>query len=80
MIGEVDAVDIFYFDFRKVYDVIPHKRLLMKIASYSIGGKLNWIGAFPTGRLQSVTINGVNSNSSSVKSGEPQGSVLGPFF
>ena len=74
-------VDIIYFDFKKTFDTVPHRRLLLKLKSYGIGGNLlSWINSFLTGRVQRVTLNNVYSEWSSVVSGVPQGSVLGPML
>ena len=75
------VVDTIYLDFAKAFDTVPHCRLLGKLASYGIKGKiLNWIKSFLSGRTQIVKVNGENSTPVSVKSGIPQGSVLGPIL
>ena len=33
-------VDLIYFDFKKAFDQVPHKRLILKLKMLGIGGKL----------------------------------------
>ena len=41
------AIDIIYFDFAKAFDRVPHKRLMVKLASYGISGNVfEWIRSF----------------------------------
>ena len=74
-------VDVIYFDFQKAFDTVPHKRLIGKLYSYGIRGRLlNWIENFLKDRKQRVLLDGQTSNWSDVTSGIPQGSVLGPIL
>ena len=58
------VVDTIYFDFVKAFDsVVPHERLLGKLKSYGINGKvLEWIKAFLSNRRQIVSVNGMKSD------------------
>ena len=66
-------------DFSKAFDKVPHERLLSKLHSFGVRGKLlNWIRAFLTNRFMRVKVNEAISQPATVTSGVPQGSVLGP--
>ena len=68
-------------DFAKAFDTVAHKRLLRKLESHGIDGNLyRWIQSFLEGRTQRVVVDGETSGPASVKSGIPQGSVLGPLL
>ena len=74
-------VDSVYLDFAKAFDTVPHRRLLGKLKAYGIEESiLNWVQASLEGRTQEVMVNGCRSESESVISGVPQGTVLGPVL
>ena len=71
--------DIFYLDFAKAFDKVPKARLLQKLRTKGISGNiLNWIENWLTERTRSVRVGNISSSNCDVKSGVPQGSVLGP--
>ena len=51
IIEQGDPIDTLYMDFQKAFDSVPHERLLNKLQSYGVSGKvLKWVKAFLTGR------------------------------
>jgi Reverse transcriptase (RNA-dependent DNA polymerase) len=76
-----NAVDVIYLDFQKAFDKVPHKRLLRKVQFLGINGQIyKWIENWLSQRSQRVQLAGFSSDWVEVKSGVPQGSVLGTIL
>ena len=75
-------VDIIYFDFAKAFDSVCHDSILEKLKTqFNIDGlMLNFIKAYLKDREQKVVINAKFSNTLQVRSGVPQGSILGSLL
>ena len=79
--GGHKQTDLIIMDFAKVFDKVPHRRLLHKLEYYGIRGSTHkWINSRLSGRTQQVVLDGQASDSVPVLSGVPQGTVLGPVL
>ena len=68
-------------DESSAFDCVPHDLLLEKMTLYNFSGDtVKWFRSYLHGRSQYVSISGKHSSMSTVLSGVPQGSVLGPLM
>ena len=74
-------IDVGVLDFAKAFDKVPHIRLMSKLRLYGIHGEVAaWISSFLSQRSKQVVVDGSTSDSADVKSGVPQGTVMGPLL
>lgn len=76
-----DEVLAVFLDLSKAFDKVWHKGLIYKLKKIGITGNLlKWLISYLSNRKQQVVINGAKSDILDLKSGVPQGSVLGPLL
>ena len=76
-----DKIEAIIVDFSKAFDLVPHGRLLTKIANSGVDSSVVvWITEFLLGRTQRVRLGRQASEEVRVTSGVPQGSVLHPLL
>ena len=74
-------IDAFIVEFSKAFDLVPHDRLLTKIANSGVDSRVVvWIREFLLDRTQRVWVGGQLFQEVRVTSVVPQGSVLGPLL
>ena len=80
-LDEAARLDMIITDFSKAFELVPHDRLLKKIAASGVDSRVViWIREFLIGRSQRVRVERHYSEEVRVTSGVPQGSVLGPLL
>ena len=72
---------ILFIDLKKAFDTIDHEILLSKLELYGFKGvSLNLFRDYLSDRTQVTVINNINSETSFISCGVPQGSILGPLL
>ena len=83
-IKEIDSgklVGTVFLDLRKAFDLVDHEILIYKLKLYHFSEQsINLFKSYLTNRQQMVKIGNVQSEMLIVKSGVPQGSILGPLL
>ena len=70
-----------FLDLKKAFDTVNHSILIRKMYAYGIRGPiLNWVESYLTDRSQYVTYDGINLDTSFLKCGVPQGSILNCYL
>ena len=74
--------DVIYFDFAKAFDSVNHDIILEKLKhTFNIKGRLLYfVKSYLMNRMQRVIIDNKFSSFAQVRSGVPQGSILGPLL
>lgn len=81
MHGEEVNLDTIYLDFAKAFDKADYGIAAHRMKEIGIDGKLGiWLYSFLTDQTQEVIANNEISDKIGVKSGVPQGSILGPVI
>ena len=79
-LNNTEQVDTILLGFSKAFDKVNHRKLYIKLHYGIRCTLLDWFKDFLTGRTQQVVINGEMSSKAVIKSGVPQGTVLGPLL
>ena len=80
-LDEAARLDAIIIHFSKAFDLVPHDRMLKKIAASGVDSRVVvWIREFLIDSSQRVRVWKHYSEEVRVTSGVPQGSVLGPLL
>ncbi len=80
-LGDNKCVLLVMLDLSAAFDTVSHQHLLHTLRTHGITGTaLEWFESYLVSRTQRININGTISESQTLESGVPQGSVLGPIL
>ena len=80
-INDGNIVGCILVDFRKAFDLVDHRLLIQKLKHYKVNDlSLSWFDSYLNNRTQQVTVNTSQSKAERIRSGVPQGSILGPLL
>lgn len=80
-ISNKNIVGTLYLDLSKAFDYVNHSILLKKLKQYNFSNEsILWFSSYLTNRCQLVQINNTRSSLRNIKTGVPQGSLLGPIL
>ena len=76
------GVHALFIDFRKAFDLVDHRILLIKLAELNVNKSFwLWIKSFLSGRSQQVNLQGIlSSTCMPCPAGVPQGAAISPFL
>ena len=76
-----DIIGSLFLDFRKAFDLVNHNILIKKLSVYKIRNQsLQWFISYLESRQQTIDSGQGMSIRSLIRSGVPQGSILGPIL
>ena len=80
-IDKGDIIGSLFLDFRKAFDLVNHNILIKKLSVYKICNQsLQWFIPYLKSRQQTIASGQGMSIRSLIRSGVPQGSILGPIL